>query len=166
MNYKRINHFHELLDEKINRKISDVPDQVLNDIESENLSNKEFMSSKTKIRELLKKFGHQRYYEYDQVILDHFVGIPPIQISQEVKENLYSMFEQVSDSFDKNRSKFYPRISFLSYNYVCHKLCQLKEYHEPKELFPLMKSRDKLIQTDKIWKEICEDLNWTFIPSV
>ena len=32
--------------------------------------------------------------------------------------------------------------------------------------FPLLKSREKLYQQDKIWKNICKELNWEFINSI
>lgn len=32
--------------------------------------------------------------------------------------------------------------------------------------FPLLKSSEKLYAQDQIWKKICRDLLWEFIPSV
>lgn len=32
--------------------------------------------------------------------------------------------------------------------------------------FPLLKSREKLYVQDQIWKKICEELKWQFIPTV
>ena len=31
---------------------------------------------------------------------------------------------------------------------------------------PLLKSRDKLSVQDKIWKGICKELDWEFIPTI
>jgi hypothetical protein len=37
---------------------------------------------------------------------------------------------------------------------------------EYKVYFPLLKSRDRLISHDQIWKKICDYLRWEFIVSV
>ena len=58
------------------------------------------------------------------------------------------------------------RKNFLSYSYVLHKFCELLEYDNLLPHFPLLKSREKLQQQDNIWKLICKDLNWEFIPSI
>ncbi len=34
------------------------------------------------------------------------------------------------------------------------------------QFFPLLKSNEKLYAQDQIWKKICKDLRWEFIPSV
>ena len=33
-------------------------------------------------------------------------------------------------------------------------------------LEPLLKNRKKLTHSDKIWKSICEELNWEYISSI
>ena len=58
------------------------------------------------------------------------------------------------------------RKNFLSYNYVLHKFCQLLELDNLLIHFPLLKSREKLREQDKIWKNICKDLKWEYIPSI
>jgi len=40
------------------------------------------------------------------------------------------------------------------------------ELDEYKIYFPLLKSRDRLIAHDQIWKKICDYLQWEFITSV
>ena len=55
---------------------------------------------------------------------------------------------------------------FLSYSYVIHKFIQLLGIDEYLEYFPLLKSREKLYQQDKIWKNICLELDWLFIHSI
>ena len=32
--------------------------------------------------------------------------------------------------------------------------------------FPMLKDRDKRIEQDDIWKKICQELNWPFIPTL
>ena len=32
--------------------------------------------------------------------------------------------------------------------------------------FPMLKDRDKRVEQDSIWKKICGELNWQFIPTI
>ena len=32
--------------------------------------------------------------------------------------------------------------------------------------FPMLKDRDKRIEQDEIWKQICSELDWEFIPTL
>ena len=85
-------------------------------------------------------------------------------MSREVEEELRRMFKEVQVPFQK----FCPRDrkNFLSYSYVLHKFVQLLELDEFMECFILLKSREKLHQQDKIWSQICNYLQWEFIPSI
>ena len=58
------------------------------------------------------------------------------------------------------------RKNFLSYSYVLFKFCELLGEDEYLQYFPLLKSKEKLYQQDLIWKKICTDLLWEFIPTV
>jgi hypothetical protein len=58
------------------------------------------------------------------------------------------------------------RRNFLSYAYIIYKFLELLELDEYKVHFTLLKSRDRLISHDQIWKKICEYLSWEFIQSV
>ena len=58
-------------------------------------------------------------------------------------------------------SKFF---KLLLYN--IYKLCELLDQQEFLPIFPMLKDREKRIEQDEIWKKICEELNWEFIPTV
>ena len=58
------------------------------------------------------------------------------------------------------------RVNFLNYYYVLHKIFEIKNNLEFMKYCPLLKSTDKLIQQDMIWKQICKKLNWKYIPSI
>jgi hypothetical protein len=32
--------------------------------------------------------------------------------------------------------------------------------------FPMLKDREKRMEQDEIWKKICEELKWQFIPTI
>ena len=80
------------------------------------------------------------------------------------EEQLRTLFKEIQIPFSNNCPP--NRKNFLSYSYVLHKFCELLEYDYLLPYFPLLKSREKLLQQDQIWKLICADLNWQFIESI
>ena len=117
-----------------------------------------------KLRDILKKLDKNKYYEHVPHIINRLNGLPPPTISREMEEELRRMFKEIEETFIKYCPK--NRKNFLSYSYVLHKFFQLLELDEFLACFELLKSREKLHQQDLIWKKICEELRWEFIPSV
>jgi len=39
-------------------------------------------------------------------------------------------------------------------------------HDEYKALFPLLKSREKILSHDVTWKRICEKLSWEYLPTI
>jgi hypothetical protein len=77
------------------------------------------------------------------------------------------MFDEIQIPFEKYCKIVCPaRKNFLNYNYIFYKMCQLLSKDEFLSFFPLLKSREKLYEHDLIWKGICNDLRWEYIPSI
>ena len=47
-----------------------------------------------------------------------------------------------------------------------YKFLQLLGHDELLDRFTLLKGRDKLVKQDHIWKAICADMDWQYLPSV
>ena len=164
--YKRINHFNEWLAQFQAKESTDIPEDVyekiLEEIKKQRLLDKNITPRRMRI--ILKKLGLNKYYEHVQHIINKVSGIPPPKITREVEEKFRQMFKEAQEPFTlycpKNRK------NFLSYSYTLHKFCQLLELDDFLPCFPLLKSRDKLKEQDRIWKKICEYLGWQFIPSL
>ena len=118
----------------------------------------------TKMRGILKKLRLHRYYEHVPHIINKLNGLPPPTMSRNTEEKIRYMFKAIQEPF----TKFCPkgRKNFLSYNYVLHKFCELLMLDQFIQCFPLLKSREKLQQQDKIWEKICSYLGWEFIESI
>lgn len=116
------------------------------------------------MKKVLKKLGLHQYYEHTTYIISKLSKIPPPTISRETEDKIRLMFRQIQPSFEKYCPK--NRTNFLSYSYVLHKIFELLELDDFIKYFPLLKSRDKLKQQDKIWEMICNDLSWDFYPSI
>ena len=91
-------------------------------------------------------------------------GIKPPNMPQQLEETLRIMFKDIQKPFDDNCPT--ERKNFLSYSYVLYKFCELLSEDEYLQYFPLLKSKEKLYHQDVIWKKICYDLRWEYIPTV
>ena len=126
-------------------------------IELENLSYQN-------IREILKRLKYNKYYEHIPHIINILNGRKAPLLTRKYEEQLRNMFKEIQMPFMKHCPE--DRKNFLSYSYVLHKFCELIELDELLVYFPLLKSREKLQQQDKIWKNICNELKWQYIPSI
>ena len=165
--YKRINHFNEWLAQFQAKESTDIPKEIYNEIlfelKKERITDITKLTQK-KLREILKKLKKNKYYEHIPHIINKLNGIPPPIMSYKVEEELRRMFKEIQIPFHKHCPK--DRKNFLSYSYVLHKFVQLLELDEFISCFVLLKSREKLHQQDQIWKKICQELKWEFIPSI
>lgn len=165
--YKRINHLKEWLTQLQAKETTDIPDEIIDklliELKKERITDCKFITN-AKIKFYLKKLKLNKYYEHVPTIIRKLCGIPPRVMSKELEERLMNKFKQLQVPFENNIPE--GRKNFLSYSYTLHKLCQLEGENEFLECFPLLKSREKLYHQDCMWKKMCNELNWKFIPSV
>ena len=165
--YKRENHFNEWLSQFQAQELTNIPDEVIEQLRSElkKIKIKKLEDiTHAKIRGLLKKLKLNKYYEHVPYITNILNGIKPPNMPQELEECLRMMFKDIQKPFDTHCPV--ERKNFLSYSYVLYKFCELLSEDEYLQYFPLLKSKEKLYQQDVIWKMICQDLKWEFIPTV
>ena len=117
----------------------------------------------SQIRNILKKLRYNKYYDHIPHLINIISGEKAPKLNPESEEILRSLFKEIQLPFMKHCPA--SRKNFLSYSYVLHKFCELLEYDHLLSFFPLLKSREKLQQQDQIWKKICEELKWEYIPS-
>ena len=163
--YKRINHFKEILAQFQGKETTQIPEEVIENIKiqikKERIDLTQISNIKTK--EILKKLGYNKYYEHIPFIKDK-LGIKPPIMSSELEETLCNLFIELQSPY----SKFCPddRVNFLNYYYTAYKLCELLGEIQYLEHFPMLKDKEKRIEQDTIWKKICEELDWEFIPTI
>jgi hypothetical protein len=162
--YKRINHFKEILAQFQAKETTQIPEEVLENIKQqlhkERIPLSKFTNSKAK--EVLKKLGYNKYYEHIPFIKDK-LGIKPPIMTPELEETLCNLFMEIQGPYAKCCP--HDRVNFLNYYYTVYKLCELLEKKEFLSYFPMLKDKEKRIEQDYIWKKICEELNWEFIPT-
>jgi len=168
--YKRINHFNEILCQSQATENTDIPqevyDTVVLEMHKERCYNLAELDSK-RVRNYLKKYrdrGYNKYYEHIPHIINRLNGIPPQKFSPIQEENLRNLFKRIQPTFEKHCPK--RRNNFLSYNYIIYKFCELLGYDEFLENFPLLKSDNKLRDQEAVWKKICHDMEFQFIPTI
>lgn len=163
--YKRINHFREILAQFQAKETTQIPDVVLSDIKAQIKKERIDLSHLTnrRTKEILKKLGYNKYYEHIPFIKDK-LGIRPPVMSPELEDTLCNLFLEIQAPY----AKFCPddRVNFLNYYYTVYKLCELLDEQRFLPFFPMLKDRDKRIEQDEIWRKICDELDWEFIPTV
>ena len=165
--YKRLNHFIEWLNALQAKENTEIPPEIIEALKGEFKKHRTTVRSDikpTKIREFLKKLGFTKYYEHCHHICALLNGTPPPRLPQELEAKLKKMFADIQEPFEKHCPQ--TRKNFLSYSYVLYKFCELLGEHEYLQFFPLLKSAEKLHAQDVIWKGICKELSWHFVPSV
>jgi hypothetical protein len=163
--YKRINHFKEILAQFQGKETTQIPSEVIENIKlqikKERIDLSQINNNKTK--EILKKLGYNKYYEHIPFIKDK-LGIKPPIMSPELEDTMCNLFIELQSPY----SKYCPddRVNFLNYYYTAYKLCELLGESQYLDHFPMLKDREKRIEQDSIWRKICEELDWEFIPTI
>jgi hypothetical protein len=163
--YKRINHFKEILAQFQGKETTQIPSEVIENIKLQIKKERIYLNQITNIKtkEILKKLGYNKYYEHIPFIKDK-LGIKPPVMSSELEETLCNLFIELQSPY----SKYCPddRVNFLNYYYTAYKLCELLGEIQYLSHFPMLKDKEKRIEQDAIWKKICEELDWEFIPTI
>ena len=165
--YKRINHFNEWITQFQGKETTVIPNNIYIEVIDEikkNINIDINNVTNRQIREILKKLKYNKYYENIPNIINMITNRDAPIITRQYEEKLRSMFKEIQVPFMNNCPD--NRKNFLSYSYVLHKFSELLELDHLLEYFPLLKSREKLQQQDFIWKKICNDLEWEYIPSI
>jgi hypothetical protein len=169
-NYKRNNHFQECLNQLQAKENTTIPPKIIEDLTKEfkkyNITDPNLFTPSL-VKSYLKKLKYNKYYEHIPTIINEFCGLRAPKLTSELEEQLKIMFDEIQIPFEKYSRLICPdRKNFLNYNYVLYKMCELLNKDNFLNCFPLLKNREILYQHDLIWKGICNDCKWEFIPSI
>lgn len=163
--FKRENHFENWLS-KIqgieNFNISPEEIQLIRD----RIKRKNITTMNTKhLKDILKELNMNKYYDHIQCVInilnentDNTKIIPENTLAQ-----IKNMFQQIHNTFLIIKPK--DRHNFMNYPYIIFKIFELLELDQFLENIPKLQ-RNSLKKLDKLWKEICNQLNWEFYPSI
>lgn len=162
---QKTNHFIEWLNQIQSKGV--VPTEVLVDVRNQlakmHVTDMTLVDYEI-IRLILKRLEYNNCYIHIYPIINKLKNTEGVSIDEKTESVLKEMFRELQVPFVEVKPD--DRHNFLSYSYVLFKLCQLLDRKDLMKQFPLLKSRDKLIIQDKIWKKMMEKLNWEYIPSV
>ena len=169
-NYDRKNHFQECLNQLQAKENTTIPSCIIRDLSIEfkkyNITDPKLFTNSL-VQSYLKKLKYNKYYEHIPTIINEFCGLKAPKLTHELEQQLKIMFDEIQPPFEKYSRIVCPlRKNFLNYNYTFFKMCQLLGKDEFLNYFPLLKNRERLYEHDLIWKGICNDLQWQFIPSI
>lgn len=166
--YKRCNHFRFWLARVQGKEASGVKPGVIEavrrELAKERIEYEDPRITYDKVRLMLKKMRLQRYYNNAWFITATLSGKPAPQLTALQEEKLLSLFHALQQPF----AKYCPqdRVNMVSYSYLLHKMTEALGWVELSEIFPLLKSRAKIYAQDRIWKNICKEINLPFIKSI
>ena len=164
--YKRLNHLKECLNQLQAKESINVPAEIKEKINKE-LQKRKIKLEDTKyedVKNIIKALKLNKYYDHYIYLTVIITGKQPMTLKKQEEKEIIIMFQNILNAYETIESK--TRINFLNYYYVLHKIFEIKNNHEFIKYCPLLKSNDKLIQQDMIWKQICKKLNWKYIASI
>lgn len=169
--YKRINHFNEWMLRTQGIEQRTVPPEVLAAVEARLRLVRLPLTIKSKpkkvydvVRNALAQSGYQDYFEHVPQIIKLITPLSPPRLTDEQTNAVRAAFIAVQEPFERLKPK--KRQNFLSYAYVIYKLCELLEHDDMLPFCPLFKSVQNQRNADTIWKSICHDRGYEFIPTV
>ena len=164
--YKRLNHLKECLNQLRAKETITIPQNV-KDLIVKELLKKKIKLEDTKyedVNNVVKFLKLNKYYDHYIYITVLITGKQPLTLKKQEEKDIIIMFQNILTAYETIDVK--KRVNFLNYYYVLHKIFEIKNNLDFMKYCPLLKSTDKLIQQDMIWKQICKKLNWKYIPSI
>lgn len=168
--YRRSNHFSEWCTNFQAKGSVTIPNEVYEKIQQQ-MKKQRIVAAKnlnaSVLKSMMKELKLNKYYENIPHLLYQLKGEVPPRLTDTQEQQLKIMFNQILGPFEVAIAEVAPtRKNFLSYSYVLRKFSELLELDHITNSFSLLKSREKLAIQDLIWKHICGQLGWRYIPSI
>ena len=162
--YKRITHLNEWLNHFQARESTRIPDAVLETImanlQKDGLSRVDITFDN--VKSAMKKLSLRRYYDNCMQAWCRITGNEPVRLNPVCEEIIKLMFVRIQEPFKRLCPK--TRKNFLSYPFVMHAFCKMKNYSTLLPYFSLLKGKGKLLLQEQIMDAICKDVGWTYSP--
>lgn len=163
--YDRSNHFKEICAQFQAKETTYIADEVIEkcrlQIKKQRLTNEQL--TYYKMRDILRNLGYDsKLYEHIPFIKNK-LGIPPPVFSRELEMKLYKMFDETLVPFSKHQDE--TRCNYIHYYFALYKMYELLGETKYAKDIPMLKEPGIFVSQDEIWKNICAELNWKFIPT-
>jgi hypothetical protein len=166
--YKRLNHFIDHLRRVQGRESSSIRPEIINavraELAKERIHDGDARITTVKVRAILKRLRLQKHYVHVFLIASRLSGRSAPTMTPAQEEKLLTMFADIQEPFERHCPPH--RSNMVSYAFVIRKLCEVLGWFELAAYFPLLKSRAKVVEQDRIWEKICGDLGYKFQRSI
>ena len=166
--YDRRTHFRDCINNFQAKQNTTIHQKVYDDLNHEIDKHRLDRSKLTKdhIYIFLKETGHSNHYDDITLIYCRITGAKPPDISH-LESDLMRMFDTIVPIYNQVKPLFSEsRKNFLNSQYILYQFLRQLKYPCSREDFSILKSRDKLLEHDEIYQEICKRVEWTFLPTV
>ena len=165
-NYERVNHFRDFLVKIQAKEKAVVPDDVLRRVMEQlrvmgkTRDDATYSDIRYVMRYILKE---SQWYNNISQIYCRVLNKPPPRLSEVQIQKFTSCFQLLQAPFERRPKD--DRKNFLSYSYCVNKFCQLLGYNYLVPYFLVLRGEKKLQRHDNLWKFLCGEVDWEFIPS-
>jgi hypothetical protein len=163
--YQRISHFNDLINQLLSRQTRLADPTVIMEVKSRALALREETACLTglDVRRHLKALGRGRHYDQAWLIASHLSHFSSsLFLPYKLEPTLRRMFKQVQRPFERHKKA---RKSFLNFRYVLYQFLRALGLEATAAAsIPILKSRCRLREHDRIYCAICADLAWDFRP--
>ena len=171
MPYEPLAHFKEHMSRLQGIERTEIPDVIIDAVKHrcyihriDPIKNPHLLTY-TRCRQFLQDEGFPGAFEnICQIITRVTGGHRPVTFTPEQVNILTMMFLQIQGPYEKIKLRV-KRLNMLSYAYTTYKCCELMGYTFALPYLPLFRDQMNLQKADDIWKKICTELKWQFVPT-
>jgi hypothetical protein len=166
-NYQRSNHFAEIVAQVQGRQNTHVSEtliqSILKELKKRRITDFRTITSELMI-EIMRPLGYDDKYDLIQLIMVKIGARKPLPpLPPEVFERMMRTFNEAQSRWSVHKPP--ERNNFMGYMYVAYKIFELEGLHEYKQNCRLFRTRETLLEYDRIWKLITQDLGKPFLPT-
>jgi hypothetical protein len=164
--YKKLDHFKEVLNQFQGKEMRDIPEEVIQCIRARIPDNIEQITDLTGVnitRCILRQSKLTKYIENAHYIWAMASNRQPPYIEKLVEDKLVRYFKAIVQVYEPLKGQ--KRNSFLNYYYVLYKLLHLMKEYELLPYIPLLRTKQRIREHDRMWRRICDELDWNYYPT-
>ena len=165
--YKKLDHFKEVLNQFQGKEMREIPVEIVQGVRDKLPYNLEHITDLTGVnitRCILRKSKLAKYIENAHSIWAMASNRQPPYIKKLVEDKLIRYFKAIVQVYEPLKGN--KRNSFMNYYYVLYKLLHLMKEYELLQYIPLLRTKQRIREHDRVWKKVCEELDWGFHPTV
>jgi hypothetical protein len=163
--YERWVHFSDSVKKYQGKQNTTIPSRVYEDIHKKIHDHDIPIErvSKDHVYEFLKLTENNDYYEDINLIFSEITGKSPPDISH-LEPKLFELFDEIDTVYQEVKPP--DRLNFLNGQYVLFRFLQKLRFPCDEDDFSILKTREKLLEHEYIWQQICERKQWSFTSLV